>query len=102
RDGLLAVGEGLVQLRALERGIDGPALGPVARKVLLGAGRAGLFKVRVRGIGPVVQVRYLLTPAGLPDPPALGVAHGPDPPGQREVRRWHRPRGQLVSIQARA
>jgi hypothetical protein len=41
RDGLPAVGEGLVQLRALQRGIDGPALGPVALKVLLGAGRAG-------------------------------------------------------------
>ena len=43
--GLLAEGEGLVQLRALERGIDGP----LALKVLLGVGRVGLFEVRVRG-----------------------------------------------------
>src|SRR5690348_13883093 len=70
RDGLLAEGEGLVQLRALQRGIDGPALGPVAREVLLGAGRAGLFEVRVRGIGSVVQVGHLLSPVGLPDPSA--------------------------------
>src|SRR5262249_58862620 len=56
RGGLLAVDEGLLQRCALERGIDGPALGPVARKVLLGAGWVGLFEVRVRGIGSVVQV----------------------------------------------
>jgi hypothetical protein len=102
RDGLLAVGEGLVQRCALERGIDGPALGPVARKVLLGVGRIGLFEVRVRGIGSVVKVGHLLTPVGLPDPPALGVAHVPDQPEQREVRRRHGARGQLGGVQARA
>src|SRR6516225_12455888 len=102
RDGLLAQGECVVQVRALERGIDGPALSPVALKVLLGYGWAGLFEVRVRGNGAVIQVGHLLTPVGLPDPPALGVAHVPDQPEQREVRRWHGAYGQLSGVQARA
>src|SRR6202042_704091 len=49
----------------------------------------------------VVQVGYLLTTVGLPDPPALGVAHVPDQPEQREARRWHRACGQPRGIQAR-
>src|SRR5579859_3974678 len=77
--------EGVVQLRAVQRGINGSALGPVALEVLLGAGRVNLFEVRVRGIGAVVQVGYLLTADGLPDPSALGVAHVPDQAEQREV-----------------
>src|SRR5262245_12433942 len=54
------------------------ALGPVALEVLLGTGRVCLFEVRVRGIGAVVEVGYLLTAEDLPDPAALGVAHVPD------------------------
>ena len=53
--------ERVVKLRALQRRIDGQALGQVALVVLLGAGRVGLFEVRVRGIGTVVEVRYRLT-----------------------------------------
>ena len=76
--------------------------GPVVREVLLSAGRVGLFEVRVRGIGAVVQVGHLLTPVGLPDPPALVVAHVPDQAEQREVRRWHGACGQLGGVQPRA
>ena len=90
------------QLRALQRGVDGPALGPVALKVLLGASRVCLFEVRIRGIGAVVEVGHLLTPVGLPDPPALGVAHVPDEPEQGEVRRRHGAHGQPRGIQPRA
>jgi hypothetical protein len=38
----------------------------------------GRYRWRVRGIGAVVQVGYLLAAEGLPDPSALGVAHVPD------------------------
>ena len=78
RGGHLPERECVVQLRALQCGIDGPALGPVDLEVLLGAGRVCLCEVRVRGIGAVVQVGYLLTAEGLPDPPALGVGQVPD------------------------
>src|SRR3984957_4880398 len=85
RHGLVLEREGVVQLRAVQRGINGTALGPVALEVLLGTGRVNLLEVRVRGIGAVVQVGYLLTAEGLPDPSALGVAHVPDQAEQREV-----------------
>ena len=42
RGGLLPERDRVVQLQALQRGIDGLALGPVALEVLLGAGRVGL------------------------------------------------------------
>ena len=56
RDGLLPEREGVVQLRALQRGIDGPALGPVALEVLLGAGRIGPFE----GFIPAASTRPAL------------------------------------------
>ena len=102
RGRLLPEREGVVQLRALKRGIDGPAFGLVALVVLLGAGRVCLFEVRVRGIGAVVQVGYLLTAEGLPDPPALGIAHVPDQAEQGQVRRRHGALGQPRSVQPRA
>ena len=102
RGGLLPERECVVQLRAPQRGIDGPALGPVALEVLLGTSRVSLVEVRVRGIGAVVQVGYLLIPVGLPDPPAFGVAHVPDQSEQGEVRRRHGALGQPHGIQPRA
>jgi len=77
RGDLLLERECVVQLRALECGMNGPALGPVALEVLLGVGRVCLFGVRVRGIGLVVQVGHLLTPVGLPDPRSIAHTRGP-------------------------
>jgi len=90
RDGLVPERERVVQRRALQRGVDSPAFGPVALEVPRGGGRVCLGEVRVRGIGVVIQVGYLLTAEGLPDPPALGVAQMPDQAEQRGAGRASR------------